>query len=213
MIRVLLVDAGGILFNNINEETSFIPDIARRYAVDESRLLAAVLSSAHAYESGASHAYDVLRGLLEEAGSPFADTFDGEWVDRLYATHVRCYRSNAVELAEVARAHPELTLVLANNEAEHWDHLKNRHHDHYRLFDHLCSSWRVGQVKPSAEYFAETLARCGADPRETLMIDDRTTVIAAARDLGMRTLHVSSPEVLRTHLRETVENLVPSARN
>lgn len=218
MIRALLVDAGGVLFNNINEETSFLPDIARRYGVDESRLLGAVLSSAHAYESGACHAHDVLRGLLEEAGSPFADAadgewFDGQWVDRLYAAHVRCYHSNVVELAEVARARPELALVLANNEAEHWDHLKNRRHDHYRLFDHLCSSWRVGQVKPSAEYFAETLVRCGVDPHEALMIDDRTTVIAVARDLGMRTLHVSSPEVLRSHLREAVENLVPSARS
>ncbi|MFC0844370.1 HAD-IA family hydrolase [Streptomyces noboritoensis] len=213
MIRALLVDAGGVLFNNINEETSFIRDIARRYAVDESRLLGAVLSSAHTYESGACHAHDVLRGLLEEAGSPFADIFDAEWVDRLYAANLRYYSANVVELAEVARARPELTLVLANNEAEHWDHLKNQRHDHYRLFDHLCSSWRVGQVKPSAEYFAATLDRCGVEPREALMVDDRTTVIAAARDLGMRTLHVSSPEVLRTRLRETVENLVPSARS
>lgn len=212
MIRVLLVDAGGILFNNINEETSFVPDLARRYAVDESRLLDSVLASAHAYENGACHAHDVLRGLLEEAGSPFADAYDGAWVDRLYASHVRCYRSNVVALTEVARAHPELALVLANNEAEHWDHLKNQHHGHYGVFDHLCSSWRVGRVKPSAEYFAETLGRCGADPREALMIDDRATVVAAARDLGMRTLHVRTPEVPRTHLRQTVENLVPSAR-
>ncbi|MFI1104074.1 HAD-IA family hydrolase [Streptomyces melanogenes] len=212
MIRALLVDAGGVMFNNINEETSFVRDIARRYAVDESRLLGAVRSSAHAYESGACHAHDVLRGLLEEAGSPLADTFDGEWVDRLYAANLRCYSANVVELAEVARARPELTLVLANNEAEHWDHLKNQRHDHYRLFDHLCSSWRVGQVKPSAEYFAATLDRCGAEPREALMVDDRTAVIAAARDLGMHTLHVSSPEVLRTRLRATVEDLVPSAR-
>ncbi|GAA0596014.1 hypothetical protein GCM10010394_26910 [Streptomyces crystallinus] len=212
-MRVLLVDAGGILFNNINEETSFIADIARRYAVDENRLLVGVLASAHLYESGSAHAHDVLRQLLEEAGSPLADAFDGEWVDRLYASHVHCHRANLVELAEVARARPELTLVLANNEAEHWDHLKDRHHGHYRLFDHLCSSWRVGQVKPSAAYFAETLDRCGAGPHEALMIDDRPAVVAAARGLGMRTLHVTRPEVLRTHLRATVENLVPSGRS
>ncbi|WP_445397668.1 HAD family hydrolase [Streptomyces sp. LE64] len=212
MIRVLLVDAGGILFNNINEETSFLPDIARRYAVDESRLLAAVLSSAHAYESGACDAHDVLRGLLEEAGSPVVESYDDEWVDRLYASHVRCYGSNVVALNEVSRDRPELTLVLANNEAEQWDHLKDRHHGHYELFDHLCSSWRVGQVKPSAEYFAEALGRCGADPHEALMVDDRATVVAAARNLGMPTLHITSPEELRTRLRSTIESLVPSIR-
>ncbi|MEU5271610.1 HAD family hydrolase [Streptomyces hygroscopicus] len=211
MINALLVDAGGVLFNNVAEETSFVPAIARRYAVDERRLLAGLLASAHVYERGAGHVHEVLRALLDEAGSPRTDAFDGDWVDRLYADSVRCYDANVAELAEVRRAHPELTVVLANNEAEHWDHLKNARYGHYRLFGRLCSSWRVGQVKPSAEYFAATLDRCRTEPREALMVDDRAAVIAAARDLGMRTLHISSPAVLRARLRATVENLVPSA--
>lgn len=202
MIQALLADAGGVLFNNITEETSFIRKVAHRHAADAKRLMRGVLSSAHLYESGAVHVHDVLRELLTEAGSPSADAFDRDWVDHTYLDSVRCYRTNLTALAEVAHEFPELTLVLANNEAEHWDHLKNTRHDHYRLFHHLCSSWRVGQVKPSAEYFAETLGRCGIEPHEALMIDDRQTVLAAARGLGMRTLFVSSPDVLRARLRE-----------
>ncbi|MBD0741145.1 HAD-IA family hydrolase [Streptomyces sp. CBMA152] len=208
MLQALLVDAGGVLFNNITEETAFVPEIARRHRVDADRLLWAVQSSAHLYESGVCHVHDVLRGLLDEAGSPLVGAYDAEWVDRRYTDNVRCHSANVMELAEVAGEHPEVTLVLANNEAAHWDELKNQRHHHYRLFDHLCSSWRVGQVKPSAEYFAETLDRCGIDPREALMVDDRIAVITAARELGMHTLHISSPAVLRERLRTTVENLV-----
>ncbi|MFD9792935.1 HAD family hydrolase [Streptomyces sp. NPDC059070] len=212
MIRALLTDAGGVLFNNITEETSFVRDVAHRYAVDEHRLMRGVQSACAVYESGAGHVHEVLRVLLEEAGSPLVDAFDGEWVDRAYLDSVHCYTANVTALTEVARAFPELTLVLANNEAEHWDRLKNARYGHYGLFDQLCSSWRVGQVKPSAEYFAAALDRCGIEPHEALMIDDRPSVVASAHELGMRTLYVSSPEVLRTRLRGTVESLVPSAR-
>lgn len=212
MIHALLIDAGGVLFNNITEETSFVGDIARRYAVDEHRLIRAVQASAPLYESGVCHVHDVLRSLLEEAGSPLAGAFDEAWVDRLYADRVRSYDHNGAELAAVARDHPELALVLANNEAEHWDHIKNERHHHYGLFSHLCSSWRVGQVKPSAAYFAAALARCGVEPHQALMVDDRVSVVTAARDLGMHTLHISSPAVLRTRLRSTVEGLTQGLR-
>lgn len=212
MVQTVLIDAGGVLFNNVTEETSFVSDIARRYAVDPDRLLRGVQASAHLYESGTCHVHEVLRHLLEEAGSPLVDAFDGGWVDRLYAGSVRCYGPNVAEVAAVACAHPELALVLANNEAEHWDDLKNARYRHYGLFGRLCSSWRVGQVKPSAEYFAATLERCGAQPHEALMVDDRAAVITAARGLGMRTLHVTSSEVLRSRLRTAVGNLVRGIR-
>lgn len=211
MIHALLIDAGGVLFNNITEETSFVPKLARRYAVDAERLLRAVQTAAPGYERGDRGVHDVLRRLLAEAGSPRAGAYDPDGVDRLYADSVRCHDANVAELAAVARDHPELTLVLANNEAEHWDHLKNERHHHYGLFDHLCSSWRVGRVKPSAAYFAAVLERCGAAAHEALMVDDRAAVVAAARALGLRTLHVTSPPVLRADLRATVERLTRDA--
>lgn len=212
MIKTLLIDAGGVLFNNILEETYFVGELARQYAADPDRLLANLKSSAHRYESGAGHVHTVLRDTLIAAGAVRAHEFDADWADRLYLSSLRCYDDNVAALAEVGWAYPGLTLVLANNEAEHWDELKNTGFGHYQHFDRLCSSWRMGQVKPSAAYFATVLDHCGAQARESLMIDDRAAVIEVARALGMRTLHIRTPEVLRAQLLSTVEGLTTSVR-
>lgn len=207
MIRALFVDAGGVLFNNITEETGFVPEVARRYAVDEHRLLRGVESSAHLYESGRCHVHEVFRRLLSEAGTPRAAEFDGGWLDRVYEDSVRHYERNFDELVEVARRHPKLSLVLTNNEAEHWDLLKNNRFTHFRLFTQLCSSWRVGQVKPSEHYFTEVLRRCRVAAHQALLVDDRPAVIAVGRQLGMPTLHVTRPAVLAESLRALVSLL------
>ncbi|QBJ98211.1 HAD family hydrolase [Rhodococcus sp. ABRD24] len=205
MIKTLLVDAGGVLFNNILEETCFVRDLARRYDADPDRLLTEMKSSAHHYESGAGHVHGVLYDTLTAAGAARAHEFDAYWADQLYLASVHCYDDNVAALAEVVRAHSGLTVVLANNEAEHWDELKNAHFGHYRHFDRLCSSWRMGQVKPSAEYFTTVLDHCEAQARESLMIDDRAEVIDVARTLGMSALHVRTPAMLRSQLLSTVE--------
>lgn len=159
MIRALFVDAGGVLFNNITEETGFVPEVARRYAVDEHRLLRGVESSAHLYESGRCHVHEVFRRLLSEAGTPRAAEFDGGWLDRVYEDSVRHYERNFDELVEVARRHPKLSLVLTNNEAEHWDLLKNNRFTHFRLFTQLSRHGGWGRLSPPST----TLPRsCGA---------------------------------------------------
>ncbi len=212
MITTLLVDAGGVLFNNIIEETRFVGDLARRYAADPDRLLAQLKGSAYQYESGDDHVHAVLRDTLTSAGAARAHEFDADWADRLYLANVHCYDDNVAALAEVVRSHPGLTVVLANNEAKHWDELKNSRFGHYKHFHRLCSSWRMGQVKPSAEYFATVLDHCETHAQESLMIDDRAEVIDIARELGMSVLHIRTPEVLRSQLRSTVAGVTTSVR-
>ncbi|WP_018505387.1 HAD family hydrolase [Parafrankia discariae] len=212
MAQVLLVDAGGVLFNNINEETSFVARLAARHGADPGRLLQTIFSTAHQYESGARGAHTVMREALVDSGAWSVRSYDAQWVDRLYLDSLRCYRPNLQALAEVLRANPSLTAVLANNEAEHWDELKNAHFGHYQHFDRLCSSWRVGQVKPSQEYFAAVLERCETEPVQALMVDDRTAVVEVAQAMGMRTLHVRTPEVLCGSLRATVDDLLRPVR-
>ncbi|MBH0780873.1 HAD family hydrolase [Nocardia bovistercoris] len=207
MIDSLLVDAGGVLFNNILEETCFVGELARRHAADPDRLMSNLRDRAHRYESGERHVHDVLRDTLAAVDAAGADDFDGEGADRLYRACVRPYHENIAALEEVVRAHPRLTVVLANNEAEHWDDLKDADFGHYRHFDRLCSSWRMGRVKPSADYFAALLEHSGTRPERALMVDDRAAVIAAAEAMGMRTLHVRTPEVLCARLPAIVEAL------
>ncbi|MFI9306707.1 HAD family hydrolase [Streptomyces triculaminicus] len=197
MIRTLFVDAGGVLYNNINEETGFLHEVADRYGVNREELTRRAYESAPVYEAGGQHVHQVFRRLVADCRGPAGDVLqDTRWLDRAYLDSVRAYDGSFRALRELREERPDLTVVLTNNEAEHWDRLKNDAFGHFAMFDALCSSWRVGRVKPARSFFAEALRRCRATAAETLLIDDRLSVLRAGAGLGMRTLHVSTPDVL-----------------
>ncbi|MFD0352336.1 HAD family hydrolase [Streptomyces sp. NPDC127110] len=201
MIRTLFVDAGGVLYNNVNEETDFLDRVAGRYGVDRGELARRVEASAPRYESGASHVHRVIARLVAGGSGPAAGTpAEGRWMDRAYLDSVRPHPDSFRVLRELRERHPEVRLVLTNNEAEHWDRLKDEAYGHFALFDTLCSSWRTGRVKPAPSFFTEALQACRATAAETLLVDDRTTVLRVGTGLGMHTLHVSVPEVFADRL-------------
>lgn len=49
----------------------------------------------------------------------------------------------------------------------------------------VAPSFRVGTMKPRADYFARALARLDVAPAEVLFLDDRADNVAAARALGI----------------------------
>ncbi|GGR77605.1 hypothetical protein GCM10010269_16090 [Streptomyces humidus] len=211
MIRTLFVDAGGVLYNNVNEETDFLDRVAERYDVDRARLARRVEEAAPRYESGASHVHEVIARLVTDGRRPMVRTpAEERWLNRTYLDCVRPHPGSFRALRELRAERPEVTLVLTNNEAEHWDRLKDAAYGHFGLFHALCSSWRTGRVKPAASFFTEALSACRARAAETLLVDDRATVLRVGAGLGLRTLHVTAPEVLAERLHGEVRAL-PSA--
>ncbi|MER6801700.1 MULTISPECIES: HAD family hydrolase [Streptomyces] len=200
VIRTLFVDAGGVLYNNINEETDFLAQVARRYGRDEAETTRHAMASARVYESGRKHVHQVFQQLV--GGLPWTGRgiLDTRWLDRMYMARVRAYEDNFRVLREVREEQPDLTFVLTNNEAEHWDRLKDEAHGHFGMFDLLCSSWRIRRVKPAGAFFTEALRRARANAEETLLVDDRLPVLRAGAALGLQTLHVSTPDVLADRL-------------
>jgi putative hydrolase of the HAD superfamily len=57
------------------------------------------------------------------------------------------------------------------------------------LFDAVVVSYEVQLAKPEPEIYRLTLARLGVEPAGALFVDDRLENIAAARALGIQTLH------------------------
>ncbi|MEE1931233.1 HAD-IA family hydrolase [Streptomyces sp. TRM 70351] len=212
MIRALFVDAGGVLYNNINEETDFLDRVADRYGVDRAELARRVEASAPRYESGTRHVHQVLRSLVADgAGPPAGTPEEARWLDRAYLDSVRAHRDNFRALRRLRQERPGLTTVLTNNEAEHWDRMKDAAYGHFALFDALYSSWRVGRVKPALSFFTEALRGCRVAAAETLLVDDRVTVLRVGAELGMHTLHVSTPEVLAERLGPAIRgDVLPS---
>ncbi|MER7015008.1 HAD family hydrolase [Saccharopolyspora sp. NPDC000359] len=204
MISAVFVDAGGVLFNNVIEDSGFAAELARRHGLDCAELVARILRRAPDYESGRCHVHEVFREILQGGAAPAAQEFDARWLDTTFLGSVRCHRASFTAVEQLRRVRPRLLVAMTNNEPEHWDRLKDGRFGHFGLFDRRFSSWQLGEVKPTASYFTELAGQCPVPPAETLLVDDRSTVLQVAADLGMRTLHVTDPAALGEQLRAAV---------
>jgi 2-haloacid dehalogenase len=69
--------------------------------------------------------------------------------------------------------------------------LMQRRFDFFRLFETILLSAEVGLLKPDERIFRIMLQRIACQPEDCIYIDDSAANIQAARQLGMRTLHVT----------------------
>ena len=180
---VLLVDAGGVLFNNVIEDSTFIGDLAAYFDVSRHEMLTAYAAADRAFETNARDVHEVIGEAVRALAGRAPGPGDFAQIDGLYAAAVV---ANA-PLFDVLRSARRrgLTLVLANNEAERWDRIKQGRFGHLDLFDHCASSWKIGACKPTAEYFdrLEDLLR---RPRAAWhLLDDNPAVVAQARAFGV----------------------------
>ena len=67
-------------------------------------------------------------------------------------------------------------------------------------FDPQIISGQVGLVKPDPDIYHLILCQIDRDPEECLFIDDVKGNIKAAADIGIKTIHYSSPRQLREDL-------------
>lgn len=113
-----------------------------------------------------------------------AGTIDGsvEILRELRDAGVRCY-------------------ALTNMEAETYP-LRVTRFEFMRWFDGTVVSAHEGVIKPERVIFERLLARYELEPASTLMIDDSERNVRMAADLGMRTVHFSSPQQLRRCLEQ-----------
>jgi putative hydrolase of the HAD superfamily len=181
---VLLIDAGGVLFNNVIEDSAFIEDVARTLGVSASQLLVAYAAEDHLFETNRVDVHDVLAGCLQQLGCRALGASDFARIDRLYAMSIVPNVHMFAALKNVrGRGH---TLVLANNEAERWDAIKHEMFGYFDLFDHHASSWKVRACKPTATYFERLDGLLHPHPRSQWhLLDDNVNVVAQARALNV----------------------------
>lgn len=187
-MRAVLVDAGGVLFNNVTESSDFFDVLAKMHHVDANVVLEHVDRFDADYETDHRDVHDVLAEGLIHAGSTVS--YSRPAVDDLYVGAVIAYAPVFVALRRLKKQ-SDMVLALANNEARRWDELKDEAFGHLSLFDIIGSSWRLGQVKPTEEYFTRLLAQCSCDPDDAVLIDDNVQVVTAAREFGLSAVFVT----------------------
>jgi putative hydrolase of the HAD superfamily len=73
-----------------------------------------------------------------------------------------------------------------------------------RHFEHLVFSCHLKATKPDADCYRAALDRLGAQPAETIFIDDRAENVTGAQRLGMAAVQFTGPETLRQHLADAL---------
>lgn len=92
-------------------------------------------------------------------------------------------------------------LALTNWSAETFPVAQERY-DFLNWFDGIVVSGTEKNRKPFASFYQLLLDRHNVKPGEALFIDDNLRNITAAEQLGIPSIHFTSPEQLRTRLEE-----------
>ncbi len=111
------------------------------------------------------------------------EAFDTRWLEALNGAI-----EENVSLFAQLKARGEKVYGITNYPADKFD-LSRRHFPFYDWFDGVIVSGREGLVKPDPRIFALLLERYELRAADLLLIDDSPRNIAAAKAIGMDTVH------------------------
>ena len=104
-------------------------------------------------------------------------------------------------LALLSRLAADVTPVLVSNtNALHWDGVLAVAPELPRLLPLRALSFEIGAGKPDPAHFRAALALAGVAPDEAVFADDRSEMVAAARELGIDAFAVQSSTSLEADL-------------
>ena len=109
-------------------------------------------------------------------------------------------------IVRVQEAH-RCTLMTLNNESTELNRYRLEHFGLRGIFSAFLSSCYLGLRKPDPRIYHQALGIAQAEPRHTLMIDDREPNLEPARAMGIRVHHYTSPKNLAAEL--TTLGLLP----
>jgi putative hydrolase of the HAD superfamily len=108
----------------------------------------------------------------------------------------------SIEVARHAAAAGRVRLMTMNNESAVLNVHRIEHFGLKSIFPTFLSSCWLGVRKPQRTFFERGLGIAQAEPRASLLVDDRDQNLAPAAALGMRTIRFTDPESLARQLAE-----------
>lgn len=152
----------------------------------------------HAYDEGKLTGISFWQKLLRDAG---LDLGKGavEKLNRLDARMWTTQNPAMVAWQSKLKERGLRTAILSNMGDSVLESIK-REYDWIEHFDVLVWSYQLHMAKPDPEIYRYTLERLGAQPDETLFIDDKRANIEAAAKLGMKAIEFTTVDRLRGDL-------------
>jgi putative hydrolase of the HAD superfamily len=106
----------------------------------------------------------------------------------------------SIQVAKRLAATGRVRLMTMNNESAVLNVYRIDHFGLREIFPTFLSSCWLGVRKPQRAFFERGLGIAQADPKSSLLIDDRDQNLAPAAALGMRTIRFTDAESLAQHL-------------
>ena len=202
MIRNIIFDLGGVLWHVDlgRSEAAFraLQPKAGEYPKVEYNYSDAALNAFDQYEMGnlADGVFrEALRGEFHVQASD--DEIDAAWNAMIDQGPIT---TSIAILKQVRRTHR--VFLLSNTNSIHIDYVRNLCPELMPLFEKPYLSYELHMRKPALDIFQRVLRDTGADPSETVFIDDSYPNIEGAAAAGLRTIHLERPETLGRDLAE-----------
>jgi len=152
----------------------------------------------HAFDEGKLTGEESWRDIVRKAGL----TLDSSAIDQLVHWDARMWMTpNQPMLAWAAalKARGLLTAILSNI-GDTVQQAMERELQWFSRFDVLVWSYQLHMAKPDLAIYRYALEKLGANPEESLFIDDREVNVEAAAALGIKALLFTTVDQLRTDL-------------
>ncbi len=193
-IKTIVFDLGGVYFTDGTKQA--IKNISSKYNVEESKI------------------EDVLKGYmgtLYRIGKIDANEFWNKakrlWnlkdVDQKVLSDIwlEGYKpiNGTIELVKKLKENGYEIVFLSDNVKERIVYLESQY-GFLSNFNNGVLSYIVGTRKPDPVIYQEVLKVCSNPPQECVYIDDKEGLLMPAMDLGMKTIHFTSPEQTKSDL-------------
>lgn len=193
-VSLLLWDIGGVLLSN-GWDRAGRAAAAARFGLDANDLERSHERLAAALETGRLDWAGYLAATVFDRPRPFSPADFRRFVWDRSVPH-----PEALAVARGLRARGDFTLAALNNESRELNDYRIERFHLGEIFHAFFSSCETGRRKPEPDAFRYPLALTHRRPEETLFLDDREENVAAAAQLGLRTVLVRDPERVREDL-------------
>lgn len=92
--------------------------------------------------------------------------------------------------------------LISNINELHYDFIRRNFSDHIAVFDDVFLSYEIGHRKPHREIYDRAIHASGFEVPQCLYIDDREDLVAAAREMGIRSVVFKNVAACRQELQE-----------
>lgn len=195
-IQAIIVDFYDVLYGQkgsaqlrIFERSRGLPEWGLRQAISQSRYF-------HAARLGRVSGETLWRDVAERIGAS-----PEEW-QTIVAAYESAFGLNEELVAFLQQLHPYYKIALLSNATPHVRRVITQrfHLDH--LFDAMVISAEEGVKKPERASYERTLQRLQVPAEETVFVDDDSSYVAAAQELGMCGIVFQTTSQAMTNLRE-----------